>query len=127
MLDVNDMLLYKAMNEGYVSVKRTKFSLSGPPGTGKSSFLKLLYDEDPPVCHNSTSVICACEASKVNIIHATADDSKWTKIDHLSPTKMFAKGVKHSIQPFKLEVIEKPSTLELVEKPGPTENMPLDY
>ena len=38
MLDINDMLLYKAMNEGYVSVKRAKFSLSGAPGTGKSSF-----------------------------------------------------------------------------------------
>ena len=87
----------------------------------------MLYDEDPPVCHNSTSVIAACEARKVDIIHATADDSKWTKIDHLFLTKMFAKGVKHSIQPFNLEVIEKPSMLELVEKPGPTENMPLDY
>ena len=115
------------MKEGYVTLKRTSFCISGAPGTGKSSFLKLLYNEDPPVCHNSTSVIAACEPRKVNIIPATAGDSEWTKIDQLSLTKMIAKGVKHSIQPSKLEVIGKLSSSEEVEKPGSIENIPLDH
>ena len=38
------------MKEGYDTVKWTKFSVSGTPGTGISSFLNLLYNEDPPDC-----------------------------------------------------------------------------
>ena len=68
------------MKEGYVTVKWTKFSVSGAPGTGKSSFLNLLYNEDPPDCHTSNPVITAKEA---RIISATVgDDSVWKKIDH---------------------------------------------
>ena len=56
------------MKEGYVTAKWSKFSVSGAPGTGKSSFLNLLYNEDPPDCHNSTPVIGAKEARIISAI-----------------------------------------------------------
>ena len=89
------------MKEGYVTAKWTKFSVSGAPGTGKSSFLKLLYNEDPPGCHISTPVIKTREA---RIIHATkGDDSMWRKIDHESLKTKITQGIKHSIRPHKPE------------------------
>ena len=85
------------MKEGYVTVKWTKFSVSGAPGTGKSSFLNLLYNEDPPDCHTSNPVITAKEA---RIISATVgDDSVWKKIDHETLKEIIAQGIKHSIRP----------------------------
>ena len=57
-LGVNKKLLDKAMKEGYVA-KWSKFSVSGAPETGKSSFLNLLYNENHPDCHISTPVIAA--------------------------------------------------------------------
>ena len=87
------------MREGYVTAKWSKFSVSGAPGTGKSSFLNLLYNEDPPHCHSSTPVIAAKEP---RIISATVgDDSVWRKIDHESLKAIIAQGVKHSIRPIK--------------------------
>ena len=109
-IGVDKELLEKAMKEGYVTVKWTKFSVSGSPGTGKSSFLKLLCNEDPPDCHNSTSDIDAKEA---RIISATVgDDSVWRKINHGSLKKIIAQGVKHSIRSHKPEAVEKPGSLE---------------
>ena len=90
------------MKEGYITAKWTKFSVSGAPGTGKSSFLKLLYNEDPPPNHDSTSVVAAYEARKVEITPATIDDnSEWTVINHRSLTELIAPKVKNSIQPLK--------------------------
>ena len=110
MLGNNKKLLDKAMKEGYVTAKWTKFSISGAPETGKSSFLNLLFNEDPPGCHNSTSVIAAREA---RIISATVnDDSVWRKIDHESLKKLIAQGVKHSIRPLKPDVVENPGSSE---------------
>ena len=80
MLVANKKLLDKAMKEGYVTVKWTKFSVSGTSGTGKSSFLNLLYNEDPPDCHNSTPVIAAKEARIITAI--MGDDFMWNKVDH---------------------------------------------
>ena len=77
MLGTNKKLLAKTMKKGYVTAKWTKFSVSGAPETGKSSFLNLLYSEDPPYCHRSTPIIAAKEA---RIITATVgDDSVWKK------------------------------------------------
>ena len=87
------------MKEGYVTAKWSKFSVSGAPGTGISSFLNMLYNEDPSHCHNSTPVIAAKEP---RIISATVgDDSMWRKIDHESLKAIIAQGVKHSIRPHK--------------------------
>ena len=119
MLGDKKKLLDKAMEEGYVTTKWTKFSISGAPGTGKSSFLKLLFNEDPPDCHNSTPVILAKEA---RIIPASVgDNSMWRKIDHESLKTMIAKGVNDSIRPLKLEMTEKHQSSE--SKPI---NQPLD-
>ena len=101
-IDANKKLLDRAMKEGYITAKWTKFLVSGAPGTGKSSFLKLLYNEDPPPNHDSTSVVAAYEARKVEIIPATIDDnSEWTKTHHRSLTELIAQRVKNSIQPLK--------------------------
>ena len=111
------MLLAKAMNEGYVTVKWTKFSVSGAPGTGKSSFLNLLYNEDPPDCHNSTPVIATKEA---RIISAIGDDCMWRKIDNDILLLVIAQGVKHSIHPHKPEVVKKPdisSEIKVINQP----------
>ena len=98
------------MKEGYIIAKRTKFSVSGAPGTGKSSFLNLLYNEDPPNCHSSTPVIAAKEA---RIISATVgDDSMWNKVDHESLKEIITQGVKHSIRPHKPEILQKPGSSE---------------
>ena len=87
------------MKEGYVTAKWSKFSVSGAPGTFQSSFLNLLYNEDPPHCHSSTPVIAAKEP---RIISATVgDDSVCRKIDHESLKAIIAQGVKHSVRPHK--------------------------
>ena len=96
------------MKEGYVTAKWTKFSVSGSPGTGKSSFLNLLYNEDPPDCHNSTPVIAAKEPRIISAI--VGDDSMWNKVDHESLKEIITQGVKHSVRPLKPEVVEKPGS-----------------
>ena len=110
LLGTNKKLLDKAMKEGYVTVKWTNFFVSGAPGTGKSSFLNLLYDEDPRNCHSSTTVIAAKEA---RIISATVgDECVWRKIDHESLKAIIAQGIKHSIRRLKPKVVEKPGSSE---------------
>ena len=110
MLVANKKLLDKAMKEGYVTAKWTKFSVSGAPGTGKSSFLNLLYNEDPPECHITTPVIAAKDA---RIISATVgDEFVWRKIDYESLKEIITQGVKHSIRPLKPEIVEKPGSSE---------------
>ena len=99
MLGANKKLLDKAMKEGYVTVKWTKYSVSGAPGTGKSSFLKLLYNEKPPNSHTSTPVI---ETKEARILFTTADDDfMWREMDHESLKAIIARGIKHSIRPHK--------------------------
>ena len=79
----------KAKEEGYVTVKWAKFSLSGPPGTGKSSFLKLLFDEPPPVYHDSTPVVQAHKA-KITAAITKEEGSLWKEIDSMSLRVMIA-------------------------------------
>ena len=120
MLGANKKLLDKAMKEGYVTAKWSKFSVSGAPGTGKSSFVKLLYNEPPPEHHNSTSVIATHEARKVEIVSSTiGDDLMWTKIDHNSLKEMIAQGVKDGIRHYEIHVDE-------VEDHEPSERTPVD-
>ena len=107
MLGANKKLLYKAMKEGYVTAKWSKFSVSGAPGTGKSSLVKLLYNEPPPEHHDSTSVVATHEARIVEIISsAVGNHSMWTKIDHNSLMKIIAQGVKDGIRHHELHVCE---------------------
>ena len=61
-------LFNKARKEGYVKIKWTKVSVSGPSGSGKSSFLKLLLDKPAPVNHDSTPVTTAPEVRIITIM-----------------------------------------------------------
>ena len=96
------MLLDKAMKEGYVIARWTKFSVSGPPGTGKSSLLKMLFNEPPPDCHNSTPVVTVHEPRRVEITSAITSTQQtgsfWKKIDHESLKAMIAQGIKDEIR-----------------------------
>ena len=108
-----DELLDKAMKEGYVVARWTRFSVSGAPGTGKSSFLRLLYNEDPPVHHDSTSVVVPQEARRISISRAIIDDdTTWTKINYENIKEMIAQGIKDGVRPskrFKLQTINEES------------------
>ena len=66
--------------------------------TGKSSCLKLLFNEDPPVHHDSTSVVAPQEARQVGISCAIIDDNTtWTKINYETIKEMIAQdGVRPS-------------------------------
>ena len=100
-------LLDQAKEEGYVTVKRTKFSLSGPPGTGKSSILKLLFNEEPSIHHHSTPIVQTPEA---RVLITTAVGKKveqadtctmyyWEKVDAEYLKAMIVQGIKSEIRP----------------------------
>ena len=89
----------RALNEGYVTVKWTKLTLLGAPGTGKSSVLKLLLGEDPPEYHHSTSVIAAPEVRKVEITGLVGGDSQfWERVNYESLKAMIARTMKGGIK-----------------------------
>ena len=68
------------MKEGYVTVKWTKLTLSGPPGTGKSSLLRLLLNQPPLEQHNSTPIIATPEIRIVETSDAS-EDSEVATVD----------------------------------------------
>ena len=91
-------MLNKALDEGYVTVKWTQLALSGPPGSGKSCFLKLLLDEPPLEVHHSTPVTTA---PVVRMVETTGLMSRreetgqsWVKVDDQSLTSMIAQTLK---------------------------------
>ena len=89
-------LYEKAKRDGYVVVKWSKFSLSGPPGTGKSSFLKLLFNEPSPEHHDSTPVVQAHKARITTAI--TNDGSLWKEIEPKDLRVMIAEAIKQEIR-----------------------------
>ena len=95
--------LLKALKEGRVTVKYSKFSLSGPPGSGKSSVLKLLNDEDPVLTHDSTPVVAEPTPRQLNTTNLIEEggrgDKEWNIVDLKSLKAMAAKQLR----------IEKPS------------------
>ena len=97
-------LLDKALDEGKITAKYSKMAMSGAPGTGKSSVMKLLLDEPPPDNHNSTPVTTAPEIRKVettSIITGSKPTSSntqiWGKIERSSFKDMLAKTVKSGL------------------------------
>ena len=113
------------MEEGYVTTKWTRFSVSGPPGTGKSSFLRLLFNERPPDSHDSTPVVATHEARRLEITTAVtnADEhsSSWKKIKLESILTMIAQGIKDKIRDHQsvptTQEKPPPSKLEQPEQP----------
>ena len=83
-------LLDRAHNEGYVTVKWTKVTLSGPPATGKSSVMNLLFGLSFP---DTTS-------SKLRPIETTClmsvkeQPGPWNKVDYESLKAKVAQAMK---------------------------------
>ena len=91
-------LLNKALDEGYITVKWTQLALSGPPGSGKSCFLKLLLDEPPPKVHNSTPVTTTPVVRMLGTTGLMSRREKtgqpWVKVDDQSLKTMIAQTLK---------------------------------
>ena len=82
-------------------MKWTKLSVCGPPGSGKSSFMKLLLNEDPPECHHSTPVVAVPEIRMVTTtpLIVGKQTSSWNKIEADSLKEMVAKAIKKGVRP----------------------------
>lgn len=79
--------LDKALKEGSIKTRWTKFTVSGPSGSGKTSSIKLLLGEEPVIKYKSTDVI---EAAKVRTYNITAENDNnsrtnkmWREINSL--------------------------------------------
>ena len=109
-------LLNHALNEGYVIVKWTKLTLCGPPGSGKSSIIKLLLNEPPPYTHESTPVTVAPEVRKVEITSMTAGGDQsiqcWNKVDYESLKGMVAQTMKVGLKTRTMITEEEIETLK---------------
>ena len=81
-------------------------AMSGAPGTGKSSVVKLLLNQPPPQSHHSTPVTTAPEIRKVDTTSfITGSDQGtssatqiWGKVDRSSFKNMLARTVKSMLQ-----------------------------
>lgn len=97
-------LLEKAMEEGHVIVKWSKFCICGPPKTGKSSFLKLLFGDPPGPCnfHDSTPIVSVHQARKLKIVTGVTRHEQsgifWEIIDHETLKTMIAGGINDGIR-----------------------------
>ena len=88
-------------------MKWTKISVSGPPGSGKSSFMKLLLNEPPPSCHHSTSVMAVPEIRMVTttpLVVGEATQSLIKVVPNLLK-EMLAKTIKKGVKPRSLATI----------------------
>ena len=77
--------------------------MSGAPGTGKSSVLKLLINLPPPIHHHSTSVATAPEVRRVEttsliagneLTDCSSTSQFWEEINTLNMKRMIAKSIK---------------------------------
>lgn len=57
LLLLSSLFIFCTPDPDFITLKWTKVTISGPPGSGKSSTLKLLLNEDPDPLHNSTPVM----------------------------------------------------------------------
>ena len=85
-IDYSDFL--ECPLESYVTLRWTSVSFSGPPGSCRSSIIKLLLDE--PLSNDcSTSADMLSEVKTTNLM--VNDDNFWMKMDHDSLTVMAKK------------------------------------
>ena len=84
------------MKEGHIKVKWTSLFVSGPPGSGKSSFIKLLLNEDPPDCHHSTPVVAVPEVRMITTTPLIVGESMQSliKVDLDLLKEMLAETIK---------------------------------
>ena len=101
LLDGNDVLLDKAMKKGFVTAEFSKFLISGAPGTGKSSFVKLLYNDEPSDndnVHNSTNVVAPRPAHVVTAITGDNHNLLWMKVDPDKVKEIIAGNIKNNME-----------------------------
>lgn len=67
----------EAIRHGCIVIEATKLTLSGVPGSGKTTLRSLILDEDPPKKRTSTPV--ATKATQANIV--TPDQEKWHAVN----------------------------------------------
>ena len=101
-------VLKKALKEGHVNLKWMKQSVSGPPGSGKSSFMKLLLNEDPPDCHHSTPVVAVPEVRMVTAKSLIVNEAtqSFIKVDIDLLKEMLAKAIKKGVKPCSLPAVQ---------------------
>ena len=107
------------MKKGFVTAEFSKFLISGASGTGKSSFLKLLYNDKPSDndnVHKSTNVVAPRPAHVVTAITGDDHNLLWKEADPDEVKKIIAKHIKNNME-ISLELesqqsIEQPVTTE---------------
>ena len=92
-------LLDKALYQGKITAKFSKMAMSGAPGTGNSSVMKLLLNQPPLESHHSTPVTTTPEIRKVKTT---------SKVDRLSFKNMLARTVKNMLRSTTSEFITPP-------------------
>ena len=120
MLDGSDVLLDKAMKKGFVTAEFSKFLISGAPGTGKSSFLKLLYNDEPSDndnVHNSTNVVVPRPAHVVTAITGDNHNLLWMKVDPDKVKEIIAGNIKNN-----MEISPELESQQSIEHPVTTES-----
>lgn len=84
--------LLQALEEGFVTIRYSKFCLSGPPGSGKSSFMRLLKNEMPLYQHDSTPFTTVRQVNTTSIGESGSQDkAEWRVFDYKTLKAMVAK------------------------------------
>ena len=115
----------KAMKNGFVTVEFSKFLISGAPGTGKSSFLNLLYNNEPNCdddnLHDSTNVLAP---RPTHVITAINHNLLWIKVEPDKVKEIIAGNIKNNIEIFPEECQEVGSDFvyRSIEQPVATES-----
>ena len=89
------------MKNGFVTVEFSKFSISGAPGTGKSSFLRLLYNDEPSDSdnvHNSTNVVAPRPAHVITAIKGDDQKSSWKIVKPDDIMEIIAGNIKNNME-----------------------------
>ena len=103
-------MLDRAHNEGYVTVKWTKVTLSGPPSTGKSSVLDLLFGFPPTTSSKLRPIETTCLMSAIE----PSKPSKPSKVDYESLKVKVAQAMKDELKSdsLRLRAVEEQSSDE---------------
>ena len=85
-----------------MTAKFSKFLISGAPGTGKSSFLKLLYNDelnpDDDNVHDSTNVVAPRPTHIITAIKGDNHNLLWTKVEPDKVKEIIAGNIKNNIE-----------------------------
>ena len=108
------------MKMGFVTAEFSKFSISGAPRTGKSSFLKLLYNDEPSDndnVHNSTNVVVPRPAHVTTAIKGVDHNLLWMKVEPDKVKEIIAGNIKNH-----MEISPELESQQSIEHPVATES-----